>query len=105
MSDVEYRIENGGRPLTAHGIEEPDQIHRYTYKYTGLNGNFYFKVNYEGETEFYHTYIDVNATPRQTDIVIIRQAMFKIEKRVADECGVVALSSSVTESCRGVQCM
>jgi len=104
VSDVLYRTEEGGRPLTAHGIEKPDRIHRYMYKYAGLNGNFYFKVNYKDETEFYHTYIDINATPPQADIDAIRPAMFQIEKRVADECGVPNFSSSVKESCSGVQC-
>jgi len=104
VSDVVYRVEEGGRPLTAHGIEKPDQIHRYMYRYAGLNGNFYFKVNYKGDSEFYQTYIDINSTPPQADIDAIRPAMFKIEKRVANECGIVALTSSVEESCSGVQC-
>jgi len=99
VSDVAYRVEEGERPLTAHGIENPDQIHRYMYRYAGLNGNFYFKVNYKGDTEFHQTYIDINATPPQADIDVIRPAMFKIEKRVANECGVVNLTSSIKEAC------
>lgn len=104
VSDVVYRIETGGRPLTAHGVEKPDQVHRYMYTYAGLNGNFVFIVNYKGDTEFYHTYIDINATPPQADIDAIRPAMSKIEKRVANECEVVDLASSIKESCSGVQC-
>lgn len=104
VSDVAYRVEEGGRPLTAHGIEKPDQIHRYMYTYRGLRTNFYFKVNYKNEIEFHHTYFDINATPPQDDIDEIRPIMFKIEKRVANECGIPELSSSVKESCSGVQC-
>ena len=104
VNDVLYQIEEGGRPLTAHGIEKPAQIHRYMYNYAGMRGNFYFKVNYKGETEFYHTYIDIDATPPQADIDAMRPAMFKIEKRVADECGEPNLTYSLKESCLGVQC-
>jgi hypothetical protein len=104
VTKFEYRNEEGGRPLTMHGIEKPNQIHRFFYQYSGLNGNFYFLVNYKGEAEFRHTYIDINRTPPQRDIDTIRPVMFEIENEIEKQCGLVGFSAQVIEECMGVEC-
>jgi len=104
ISEFDYRGETGGRPLTVHGIEKPNQIHRYLYKYSKLNGNFYFIVNYEGKTEFHHTYIGINRTPPQKEIDLMRPVMFKIEKEIEKQCGLAGFSAGVIEHCMGVKC-
>jgi len=104
VSNVEYRSESGGRPLTIHGIEKPDEIHRYIYQYSGLTGNFYFRVNYKGGVDYNHTYFDINRTPPQNEIDEIRPVMFKIEQAIETECGVKGFTSGVVERCSGVKC-
>lgn len=90
--------------MTLHGIEKPDQIHRFFYKYNGLGGNFFFLTNYQGRTEFHHTHIDVNRKPPQSEIDQIRPAMLRIEQAIEAQCGLTGLSRMIKESCNGVQC-
>lgn len=104
VSDVEYRTESGGRPLTLHGIEKPDEVHRYIYRYSGLMGNFYYRVNYKGDVEYHHTYFDINRVPPQSEIDNIRPIMFEIEKTIETKCNLNDFVSGIEEKCSGVKC-
>ena len=65
VKEVRYQFEEGRQPITLGGLERPDRIYRYTYRYKGLNGHFLFLENYKNEVEFKHTYIDINQVPTQ----------------------------------------
>jgi hypothetical protein len=104
VSEVSHRIESGGRPLTLHGIEKPDQIHRFFYKYNGLSGNFYFLINYQAHAEFHHTYIEMNRKPPQSEIDQMRPVMRQIEQAIENRCGMTDLNRVIKETCYGVLC-
>ena len=104
VTDYEYKLELGVRPLTLHGIEKPNEVHRHTYRYSGLNGNFYFEVNYKGEVEYHHTYLYLDQIPPQTEINAIRPVMLKIEEGIEENCALPGFASGVTETCMGVKC-
>ena len=90
--------------LLGRGIQEPDQIYRYFYRYNGLRGNFYFSVNYKDEVEYRHTYLYMHSKPPQSEIDLIHPIMIQIERKVADTCDVPEFKSAIAESCIGVSC-
>src|SRR6266480_5177102 len=47
MSNVTYKLESESWPLTSHGIEKPDEVHRFWYEYKGAHNNFYLLVSYK----------------------------------------------------------
>jgi hypothetical protein len=101
MTNVAYSLEQGGRPLTLHGIEKPDQVHRIQYRYAGVNGNLYFIVRCDGSATYHHTYICINCTPLQSNVDTIYPAMLAIDEAVRSRCG---LSAPIHEVCRGIRC-
>lgn len=103
VSNVEHRTEEGGRELTLSGIQNPEIIDRFLYVYDGLNGNFYFRTNYEGISEFRHTYIGINRRPSQSEIDKIRPVMIEIEKSISTRCQ-IDISTKAVETCMGVAC-
>ncbi|MGI2070645.1 hypothetical protein ACROAC_11335 [Shewanella baltica] len=103
VSDVEHRIEEGGRELTFGGIQQPEIIDRFLYTYDGLYGNYYFRTNYKGIAEFRHTYIDINRHPSQSEIDKIRPMMIQIENSVSQRCQ-IDISTKTIETCMGVTC-
>jgi hypothetical protein len=104
ISNVTYERELGGRPLTAHGIETPDVVHRYWYEYEGLRNNFYFTVKYDGTAELVHGYVCLNCTPPQEEIDKIYPAILAIEDALEANCSLEGLRSNVREYCVGVRC-
>ncbi|WKT59958.1 hypothetical protein Q2E61_13750 [Microbulbifer thermotolerans] len=103
VSGVEHRVEEGGRELTFSGIQQPEIIDRFLYTYDGLNGNYYFRTNYKGISEFQHTYIEINRRPLQSEIDKIRPVMIKIENSVSQRCQ-IDISKNAIENCMGVTC-
>lgn len=101
VTNVTYSLEQGSRPLTLHGIAEPDQVHRVRYTYRGVNSDLHFVVRYNGSATYYHTYISINRTPPQSIIDSIYPGMRAIDEAVWSQCGVAA---PIYESCRGVRC-
>jgi len=104
VSNYVYKVESGGRPLILHGIEKPNKIHRHTYVFSGLNGNFYFNENYAGEVEYHHTYLGLNQTPSQKEINIIRPVINRIEKQIEKKCQLQGFVSGIEQACIGVNC-
>jgi hypothetical protein len=104
VTDVAYETELGGRPLTWHGVEKPNQLHRFRYKYNGLFGNFFFETNFKGHTAFYHSYLMMNRRPPQSDIDQIHPVMLQIESAIEAQCDVSNLRRTIRERCQGVSC-
>jgi hypothetical protein len=104
MSSVSFRLESGGRPLTLHGIEKPEVVHRFFYEYKGIRNNFYFLVNHDGSAEFHHGYLGMNYKPSQSDIDTIYPAILSVEDALQHHCGVIGLKSGIKETCSGVRC-
>lgn len=104
VSNVEYSEEEGGKPLTLHGIEKPNIIHRYWYTYRGINNNFYFVESYDGSVEFHHGYGCLNCYPPQDVVDTIYPFILKLEMQLHDKCEIKDLESGVQEYCNGVEC-
>lgn len=104
VENVEYRLEDGGRQLTWSGVQDPERIHRISYDFDGLFGNFYFRTSYRGISEFSHAYIRINARPPQREIDKIRPVMLAIEQAIGIECALDLAPPAIHEECLGVQC-
>lgn len=107
MEDVElvrYTVDEGSRPLTLSGVEAPDVVHSYWYRYSGIGAGMQLVMKYDGRVEFRQSHIRINGTPSQADIDVIRPLMTRIEKAVADQCGITALETGVSEKCSNVRC-
>lgn len=101
VESVSYSLEEGGRPLTLHGIEKPDVVHRFWYEYKGIKGNVFFVVHYNGTAEYDHSYGCINCTPPQELIDRLYPGMRAIDEAVKTRCG---LASPLNERCQGVSC-
>jgi hypothetical protein len=101
VTNVTYSLEQGGRPLTLHGIAEPDQVHRVRYTYASVNGDVHFVVRYDGSATYHHTYICINCSPPQSTVDSVYPGMRAIDEAIRSRCGV---SAPIYESCRGVRC-
>jgi hypothetical protein len=104
MNHVESRLETGGRPLTLHGIEKPDQIHRFLYEYKGVHGNFYYKLQYDGRAEFRHTFLSLGTKPPQATIDSLYPAFRAADDVLESQCGLIDLKAAIHEKCLGVRC-
>lgn len=104
MSDVSSRLEEGGRPLTLHGIEKPEQIHRFFYVYSGVRGSLFYSVSFEGHAEFYHSYISINSRPPQDRVDRIYPAFKAVDEALETRCGMADLTLKIRETCNGVHC-
>ena len=104
LTEIKYATESGGRPLTLHGIEKENIIHRYWYTYKDIKNDFYFVESYNGKVEFRHGYGCLNCYPPQEVIDTIYPFIIKMENQLQDQCGVSSLASGVQEFCSGVKC-
>jgi len=104
MSNVFYQKESGGRRLTLHGMEKPDEIHRFWYEYKGLRNNFYFLVDYKGHVQLHHSFGCLDCTPPQEQVDKIYPAILAVEEALESRCGITGLRSNIKEYCSGVHC-
>jgi hypothetical protein len=104
MSNVSSHLEAGGQPLTLHGIEKPDEIHRFSYEYYGVRSGFLYSVRYNGRAEFSHNYIYINRKPPQETIDRLYPALRAVDSALESQCGLVGLVASIREQCLGVRC-
>lgn len=101
---VRYTVEKGSRPLTLTGIQDPDVVHSYWYRYNGIGSGIQLIKKYHGGVEYYQSHIYINRIPPQADIDVIRPVMVRIENAIADQCGITILTTRVTERCSNVRC-
>jgi hypothetical protein len=107
ITNVQYREDEGSRPVTWSGIQTADTVHTFFYK--GAAGSHIVGVlqiisSYNGGVQFGQRLLAINVAPSQADIDATRPVMRYIEKALGSRCGLSALSSQITEVCRGVQC-
>lgn len=104
VSSVRYTTEEGSKPLTMHGIEKPDIIHRYWYTYKDIENDFYFRESFDGSVELRHGYACLNCYPDQDIINTIYPFLTTVEEKLKSQCGVSIEPSNTYESCSGVVC-
>jgi hypothetical protein len=104
VREIEYKYEEGSKPLTITGLKKADQVHYYYYKTDQINGYIYLTTTYENKSEICQTYGSLHITPPQEHIDIIRPIMKKIEKSINETCGIHNIETIVQESCNGVKC-
>jgi hypothetical protein len=104
MLHVSSRVETGSSPLTWHGIESPDQIHRFFYEYNGIRGSLFISVSYKKRVDYHHDYLYIHQRPPQAVIDRLYPAFSAVDEALDSECGIPDLGSKVQESCNGVRC-
>jgi hypothetical protein len=105
VDEVEYRLSEGGRPITLFGIKSPEQV--YTFSYRGssnVHASLQFVVDYNGRVEYSQSLMRLGRPPPQETIDATRPVMLQIEGRLEQSCGLSNLQASVEEICRGVKC-
>jgi hypothetical protein len=104
VTNVSYKPQTGGTPITWTGTKPSDMVHYYFYDFQGLSGNLYFLKDYKGRVEFSQGYITVNKPVPQAEIDILRPVMRQLEQRLEAECGLYGLVANIKETCSGVTC-
>ena len=103
MHDVAVQLESGSRPITRHGLQKADEIHRFRYEYRGIQNNFYFSTGYDGLTELCHFYGGLTK-PSQENVDALLPAMLEIEDVLQAQCGMTGLKEIMRQHCSGVRC-
>jgi hypothetical protein len=104
VEDVRYSQTEGSRPLTWTGLKPPTVVHTFIYRDAQVFGALQITVEYDGETEFAQTLVDINPKPPQPVIDASRPVMHWIEQRLESECGMTGLTDAIKEDCPGVEC-
>jgi hypothetical protein len=111
MTAISTRIEHGSRPLTLHGIEKPDTVHRFFYDYRGIRGSLFIAVSYNGHATYDNGYLRLLGNQplrdhgqRQSVIDQLRPALKEVDQALEAMCGMTDLSTKVHESCYYVRC-
>lgn len=99
---VSYSTEEGGRPLTWKGIEKPDVVHRFQYKYKGIESSFYIVEHYNKEASFGHSYGGLNWKPPQENIDLVYPLFNDLEVQLREKCNFKNMQ--VRNYCSGVKC-
>ena len=104
VDTVEYRYDEGSRPITITGIKPPHDLHYFTYRVGEARATLLVKENYKGEVELSQHLIDINRSPPQGHIDLVRPVMIEVENALERSCQLEGLPQSVDEWCRGVTC-
>ena len=104
VDDVRYAQTEGGRRLTWTGLQRPIQVHTFVYRDGQILGALQVTIEYDGETEFSQTLLDINRKPPQAMVDATRPVMLWIEQRLESECGMSGLTARIKERCPGVEC-
>lgn len=104
VTDVRHRVEEGGRPLTWHGMERPASLHYYSYAIDGVPGSLYFVQDHWGRVEFHQGHVYVNRRMPQAEFDTIYPVMQAVEERLEQHCGLIQLTLAVHERREGIGC-
>ena len=96
----------GSRPVTLTGIQRPDRIHWFAYRYESIDAALTLTTDYEGEVEYYQGIGAVGSAPPSAQAAVdrIRPVMIQVEAAVAERCGLPQLGSEIEEHCADVRC-
>jgi hypothetical protein len=104
ITNVSSRVDAGSRPLTLHGVEKPDEVHRFFYEYHGIHSSFFISVSYQGRANYFHDFIEINRKPPQDVIDQLHPVFNEVDRALQSQCGMTNLALKVHETCRGVRC-
>ena len=99
VTSVSYRIDVGGKPLTLHGIEKPNQLHRFFYKLNGVSNNFYFNVNYLNETSYSHGVAATENQEAEKLVNIFKPFILKFESKIEAKCNFTLPNTIIRTTC------
>jgi hypothetical protein len=105
VDKVDYRLTEGGRPLTWTGIKPPNQVYTFLYRGgTNVHGAVQFVVDYKKSVEYSQTLLRMGSPPPQEWINATRPVMKQIEVELEKNCGLTNLQTTVVERCIHVKC-
>ena len=106
IEEYEYTQEDGSRQLTWGGLQEPDQLHRFSYRLSGTEyrTSFYFLARYNGVFEYHHTFGCLNCIPPQEEVDKFRPFMLDLERRLERDCASSGIVEGAEEHCSKVDC-
>lgn len=96
IEDVQYVVEEGGRPLTLSGIGPPVGLHYFSYTSGRAAATLLIRVDSEGNVEFDQSFTSRNRLP-QEEIDAARSLMVRVEAAIETQCGVPGLTERMTE--------
>jgi len=104
IATVSSESRDGSRPLTFHGIEKPDKLTYYHYKYQGVPGWVYFSVSYRGKADFRQGQLWLGVRPNQQSVDTLYPALGHIEEALETQCALGELAVKIHQQCYGVRC-
>ena len=105
IASVEHKEELGSRPLTWTGIKSPTRIETFFYQGpSNVHGVLQYTKDYDGRLSFSQSNIGLNRVPPQEVVTATRLVMRKIEIALDSQCGLIGLSTQVTEWCKKEEC-
>jgi hypothetical protein len=105
ITDVTSTDEDSkSEPLTLHGVEKPDQLHRFFYRYQGVADNLFLAVSYNGKTSYEHAFLTMGRRPPQEIVDRLYPSFKLVDLALESQCGVSDVGGVVKESCMGVRC-
>ena len=105
IQTVEYKHSTGGRPLTWTGIKPPTLVETFLYQGPdNVRSVLQYKKDYAGRFTFAQMDLRMGQSPPQKEVSATRLVMRKVEYALESECGLVELTSHVTEQCWKEKC-
>ncbi len=102
VTRVRHQIEEGGRPLTLHGVERPDTLHYYFYEVDGVPGSLYFVQDYLGRVDLRQGNVYLNREMPKKEFDTIYPVMRALERNLEQHCGLSDLTLAVQEYRSGI---
>jgi len=100
VSNVHYQIEEGGRPITWHGLEAPNKVHRFEYSFKGIyNANLFFITDYENNTDYHHSMSAVDYEKGQELTTSFYPFMKNLELLIEKRCGLPNFREDIIPFC------
>jgi len=104
VTRVRHKVEQGGRPLTWHGLERADTLYYYHYEVEGVPGSLYFVQDYQGRVEFHQGRVYINRRMPRQEFDTIYPIMQAVERQLELHCGLIDLTPAVDEHRSGIDC-
>ena len=105
ITTVEYKRQEGGRPLTLTGLGPPTVNHAFLFSGPDhVKGVLQYQREANGDVAFWQSNMGLNSVPPQEEVTATRPVMRRIEVSLAQRCQLHDLPSKVTEWCAKEEC-
>lgn len=96
IDEIEYRQEEGSRPLTLTGLKRPEILHRFSYRWKRMaSPGLTLSVDYANRVTSQHGLRAVNRLLPPETIEAVHDAADAVERALEVQCGISGLQAAV----------